>query len=199
MGEKKNSLFWERTAELADRGMRLDKFWAGELSGEGVSRGRVKTWIEEGLATVNGAVEDKGKYKLSEGDALAIGAADIGPTEYAAEPVAGDVPVLFEDEDILVVDKPAGVTTHPAPGEPDPTLVNFLLHQYPDMAAERSGMDGQRPGIVHRLDKDTSGIMVVARTEQARLGLAGGFCRTAHAQGLPGRGSRLPGAAGGLH
>ena len=76
---------------------------------------------------------------------------------------------------MLVVVKPAGLTTHPAPGEPGPTLVNHLLHGWPDIAAATSGMDGQRPGIVHRLDKDTSGLMAVARTEAARLALSESF------------------------
>ncbi|MBG0790841.1 MAG: dephospho-CoA kinase [Desulfovibrionaceae bacterium] len=177
MGENEKNLFWERTAGPADSGERLDKFWAGELAGEGVSRGRVKGWIEDGLATVNGAVADKGKHRICEGDALVIGAAGTGAAEDAPQPVAGDLPALYEDDHLLVIDKPAGVTVHPAPGEPGPTLVNFLLHQYPDMAADRSGMDGQRPGIVHRLDKDTSGVMVVARTEQARLKLAADFAK----------------------
>jgi len=175
MVEKKSGFLWERTAGESDRGTRLDKFWAGELAGEGVSRGRVKAWIEDGQATVNGAVVTKGKSRLSEGDVVAIGSGGTGVAEDAPQPVPGRLEVLFEDEHMLVVDKPAGVTTHPAPGEPGPTLVNFLLHRWPDMAADGSGMDGQRPGIVHRLDKDTSGIMAVARTEAARLKLAAEF------------------------
>ena len=86
-----------------------------------------------------------------------------------------DLTALFEDEHVLVVDKPAGLTTHPAPGEPGPTLVNHLLHQWPDIAGDISGMSEQRPGIVHRLDKDTSGLMAVTRTEADRLKLAADF------------------------
>lgn len=175
MNEDKIELFWERTAGQADRGMRLDKFWGRELADEGVSRGRVKSWIEKGLATVNGEVAAKGKLKLFEGDALTIGAAATELSDAAPQPVPGDLVALYEDEHILVVNKPAGVTTHPAPGESGPTLVNHILHQWPDIAADKSGMDEQRPGIVHRLDKDTSGIMVVARTEAARLQLASDF------------------------
>lgn len=155
--------------------MRLDKFWARELADDGVSRGKVKAWIEDGLAAVNGDSVTKGKHKVFDGDELSLGAAENALTDAAPEPVPGDLQALFEDEHMLVVNKPAGVTTHPAPGEPGPTLVNHLLHQWPDIAADVSGMDEQRPGIVHRLDKDTSGIMAVARTEAARLKLANDF------------------------
>lgn len=170
--QKKN---WERVAEFSDRGVRLDKFWGRELADEGVSRGRVKTWIESGLALVNGEAVTQGKHKLSGGETLSIGALPGGMGEDLPESVPGDLKVVFEDEHVVVIDKPAGLTVHPAPGEPGPTLVNHLLHQYPDMAADISGMDGQRPGIVHRLDKDTSGLIVVARTEAARLALASNF------------------------
>lgn len=175
MVKEKKEAFWERTVGPADRGMRLDKFWGRELADDGVSRGRVKTWVEDGLATVNGTVVAKGKFKLSEGDALTLGGVGAALSDDAPQPASGDIQVLFEDEHMLVVNKPAGVTTHPAPGEPGPTLVNYLLHQWPDMAADISGMDEQRPGIVHRLDKDTSGIMAVVRTEAARLKLAADF------------------------
>lgn len=175
MSEQKKNDYWERVATLSDAGTRLDKFWAGELAGEGVSRGRVKAWIEEGLALVDKVPVTKGKYKLGGHESLSIGASEIEPEEGAAAPVKGDLTLLMEDEHVAVVDKAAGVTTHPAPGEPGPTLVNFLLARFPDMSPEVSGMDGQRPGIVHRLDKDTSGLIAVARTEAARLALASGF------------------------
>ncbi|WP_239057688.1 dephospho-CoA kinase [Pseudodesulfovibrio sp. JC047] len=155
--------------------MRLDKFWGRELADEGVSRGRVKSWIESGMAVVDGQDVRKGKYKLLGGERVAIGAEALSIGETAPKPVTGHIPVLFEDEHMLVVEKRAGVTTHPAPAEPGPTFVNYLLHQWPDIAGHVSGMDEQRPGIVHRLDKDTSGIMAVARTEAARLKLAADF------------------------
>lgn len=175
MGGKKKPNFWGRTVGPCGGGVRLDKFWADELAGEGVSRGRVKSWIEGGLATVNGESAGKARHKLFEGDEVAIGEGGAPVGADAPRPVAGDLEVVFEDEHMAVVNKPAGVTTHPAPGEPGPTLVNFLLDRWPDMAAERSGMDMQRPGIVHRLDKDTSGLLAVARTEAARLALAADF------------------------
>ena len=166
---------WERTVSLADTGMRLDKFWGRELAGEGVSRGRIKGWIESGLAMVDGEVAAKGNTKLAQGQAVSIRCAGPEPGESAAEPVRGDIRAVYEDGDMLVVVKPAGLTTHPAPSEPGPTLVNLLLHGWPDIAPENSGMDAQRPGIVHRLDKDTSGLMAVARTEAARLALSESF------------------------
>lgn len=172
--DNKNTGRWERTASAEDIGTRLDKFWARELADSGVSRGKVKSWIESGLAMVNGEVVDKGKYKLTGFDKLEIGELESSATD-TAEAVPGDLKVIHEDDHVLVVDKAAGVTTHPAPGEPDATLVNHLLHQYPDMASPESGLDGQRPGIVHRLDKDTSGLIVVARTEADRLQLGADF------------------------
>ncbi|WFS63599.1 dephospho-CoA kinase [Pseudodesulfovibrio thermohalotolerans] len=175
MTQEKIEQQWQRTVSLADAGIRLDKFWGRELAGEGVSRGRISGWIEAGLASVDGEVATKGKQKLAVGQTVTIGAAGPEPGEAPPEPVQGDIEVVFEDEDMLVVCKPAGVTTHPAPGEPGPTLVNHLLYRWPDLAAESSGMDGQRPGIVHRLDKDTSGLMAVARNEAARLKLSGNF------------------------
>ncbi|WP_394699823.1 dephospho-CoA kinase [uncultured Pseudodesulfovibrio sp.] len=160
---------------MSDAGVRLDKFWGRELAEEGVSRGRIKGWIEAGLALVDGEVSLKGNRKLARGQTVTLKAAEPEPGEYAAEPVRGDIEAVFEDEDMLVVVKPAGLTTHPAPGEPGPTLVNLLIHQWPDIAAENSSMDPQRPGIVHRLDKDTSGLMAVARNEPARLALSDSF------------------------
>lgn len=147
----------------------------GVLADEGVSRGRVKGWIESGLALVDGTPVTKGKYKLSGFESLSIGAAENEPGECPPEPVPSDMTVLFEDEHVLVVEKKAGLTTHPAPAESGPTLVNHLLHRWPDIAGDVSGMDTQRPGIVHRLDKDTSGLIAVARTENARLKLSADF------------------------
>jgi len=161
--------------EHTAKAVRLDKYWAEELAAEGVSRGKVKEWIEAGLATVNGRVETKGKCKLLGGETLTLNEPEGFVSGDAPLAETGDLSVLYEDEHVLVVDKPADLTTHPAPGQPDNTLVNLLLHHYPDMAGDRSGMDEQRPGIVHRLDKDTSGVMAVARTEAARLKLAGDF------------------------
>lgn len=175
MAETKKNDRWERTVDHSDIGIRLDKFWARELADEGVSRGKVKQWIESGLALVNGDPVTKGKHKLLGGEDVAIGAGKPAPGESDAQPVEGDLDVVFEDDNVVVIDKSAGLTTHPAPGEPGPTLVNYLLHDYPDMAPASSGMDGVRPGIVHRLDKDTSGLIAAVRTEADRLTLASDF------------------------
>ena len=174
MANESEKKTWERTAGASQRGVRLDKFWADELAGEGVSRGRVREWIEAGLARVDGAVVDKGKVKLMGFEALSL-AAGTGSPDNGPEAVPGDLDVIFEDAHVAVVDKAAGLTTHPAPGEPGPTLVNLALHRWPDMASPASGLDGERPGIVHRLDKDTSGLIAVARTEQDRIALAADF------------------------
>jgi 23S rRNA pseudouridine1911/1915/1917 synthase len=166
---------WERVAASSDCGVRLDRFWARELGDEGVSRGRVKEWIEGGLALVDGQVVAKGKHKLGGGERLRIGDPGAAPVEDMARPVPGELDVVYEDDHVAVIDKRAGLTTHPAPGEPGPTLVNHLVHRWPDLAADVSGMDAQRPGIVHRLDKDTSGLIAVARTEADRFRLSTDF------------------------
>lgn len=173
--EKNETRRWTRTASPEDRSVRLDRYWARELEDEGVSRGKVKEWIESGLASVDGAVARKGKLKLEGGESLALSAPAGSTADNLPVPEDGPFDVLYEDEHLLIVDKPAGLTVHPAPGEPDGTLVNRLLARYPDIGADTSGMAEQRPGIVHRLDKDTSGIMAVARTEADRLRLSADF------------------------
>ena len=166
---------WERVAGLADAGQRLDQYWAGELRDEGVSRGRVKDWIAAGFAAVDGKPCIKPNRKLAGGERLLLAPEPEAAADDAPRPEPGELTVLHEDADVAVIDKPAGLTTHPAPGLVEGTLVHRLLARFPDLAGEVSGMDAQRPGIVHRLDKDTSGLMVVARTEGARLALAADF------------------------
>ncbi|MFH1913370.1 MAG: dephospho-CoA kinase [Pseudomonadota bacterium] len=175
MSKKAEKRIWERMAAPSDQGVRLDKFWARELADEGVSRGRVREWIEAGLALVDGEAVTRGKHVLCGRETLRIGDGGAPAVDDEARAVPGEVAVVLEDDHLMVIDKRAGLTTHPAPGEPGPTLVNHLLHRWPDMAADISGMDRQRPGIVHRLDKDTSGLMAVARTEAVRLRLAADF------------------------
>lgn len=163
---------WRREVALGDGGQRLDRYWARELESEGVSRGKVQEWIRQGLALVDGAVVRKANQTLLPGQSVELqGSAPACGT--AVE--HGILNVLYEDEQVVVLNKPAGLTTHPAPGEPDGTLVNRLLGRWPDMAPEHSGMDPVRPGIVHRLDKDTSGLIIVARNEASRLRLAADF------------------------
>jgi 23S rRNA pseudouridine1911/1915/1917 synthase len=148
----------------ADRpGERLDVFLSRAVAG--LSRSRARRLIDEGLVTVDGALE-RPSYRLPGGARVA---ATLPPAE-EAEPAAERIPltVIYRDEDVIVVDKPAGLTVHPAPGHPSGTLVNALLALAPDLAEVGERI---RPGIVHRLDRDTSGLLVVACNERARADL----------------------------
>mgnify|MGYP001280739185 CR=1 FL=1 len=159
---------WQREAGSGDAGLRLDQFWSRELADEGLSREQVKDWIRAGRALVDGKSCAKPNLRLRGAEALELtGEALAG--ELAAE--SGALDLLFRDQDLAVLDKPAGLTTHPAPGLTQGTLVHRLLHHFPEIRV----LDEQRPGIVHRLDKDTSGLMVVALTSAARLTLARDF------------------------
>jgi 23S rRNA pseudouridine1911/1915/1917 synthase len=150
-------------------GERADRFLAAAIGS--LSRSRVKALIAEGRATRDGAPLRDPSEAVRPG---ALYALDI-PAPVAAQPVAQAIPltILHEDRDLIVLDKPAGLVVHPAPGNPDGTLVNALLaHAGEDLP----GIGGEkRPGIVHRLDKDTSGLMVVAKTERAHHGLSAAF------------------------
>ncbi len=143
---------------------RLDRFLAAKF--EDFSRSRIEGLIKSGAITVNGAVS-KSSYIPRPGDEIII----VVP-EPLHDPRPGiQIPftVIYEDEDIIVVDKPTGLVTHPAPGHQQDTLVNGLLARYPSL----SGINGvKRPGIVHRIDKDTSGLLVIARNDRAHRYLA---------------------------
>ena len=148
-------------------GLRLDRFLADELAG--LSRSRIQQLIRDGRVTVGGRLA-KQSVAIREGDAVQV---DIPPPVEAA-PAAEDIPltVLYEDDDLLVLDKPAGLVVHPAPGHTGGTLVNALLHHLPDL----TGIGGERrPGIVHRLDRGTSGVMVVAKNDLAHEALSRQF------------------------
>jgi 23S rRNA pseudouridine1911/1915/1917 synthase len=149
-------------------GQRLDKALA---EASGLSRERVKALIGEGAVTVDGTTVNQAAGKASEGVAFVI---EVPPAA-EAEARAQDIPlnVVFEDAHLIVVDKPAGLVVHPAAGNPDGTLVNALLHH---CRGNLSGIGGvARPGIVHRIDKDTSGLLVVAKSDAAHEGLAKQF------------------------
>ncbi len=163
-----------KIAAPGDADLRLDQFWARECADLGVSRERLKDWIRAGLARVDGKTCAKPNLRLEGCERLELDAPDLSGKGL---PLPEDAPltILHRDACLAVVCKPAGLTTHPAPAQPDGTLVNRLLHHFPELAPEVSGMTGERPGIVHRLDKDTSGVMLVALTEAARLRLAGDF------------------------
>jgi 23S rRNA pseudouridine1911/1915/1917 synthase len=149
-------------------GGRLDK---GLAEATGLSRARVQALIALGAVAVDGKVATQPSAKVAADAPFAI---DVPPT---ADPEARpqDIPldVVFEDEHLIVVDKPAGLVVHPAAGNLDGTLVNALLHH---CAGQLSGIGGvARPGIVHRIDKDTSGLLVVAKSDAAHEGLARQF------------------------
>ena len=133
----------------------------------GVTRSSAQNMIEEGLVTVNGRAESK-NYRLREGDEVEI--EEQEPRELNVE--AEDIPldIVFEDEDIVVINKPSGMVVHPAPGNESGTLVNALLYH---CKGSLSGINGVvRPGIVHRIDKDTSGLLVVAKNDESHVFLS---------------------------
>jgi len=146
-------------------GARLDKFLADNCPG--ISRTQAQRLIEDGQVTVNGRPEKAG-YRLALGDKVLIRIVPPAPSHLAAEDIP--VPILYEDDEVLVVDKPAGLTVHPAPGHRGHTLVNAVLSH---LASAPGGVE--RPGIVHRLDRDTSGVMVIARNAAAHANLAAQF------------------------
>ncbi len=141
---------------------RLDRFLASEFE-DRFSRERIKTLIQEGRVYVNGRPVMKPAHRLKEGDTLALSVPEARPVALALESIP--LEVLFEDDALLVVNKPAGMLTHPAGRETTGTLVNALLAH---CGESLSGINGElRPGIVHRLDRDTSGLLMVAKTDQA--------------------------------
>jgi len=149
---------------IADKpGVRLDKYVCDKLSE--LSRARIQRLIAEGHVTVNDQVVKAG-LKLNAGDRLKVVLPPAPPSPLTPEAIP--LNIIYEDEDLLVVDKPAGLTVHPAPGHPAHTLVNAILSRFPHLAALS---DSLRPGIVHRLDRDTSGVMVVAKNSLAQAKL----------------------------
>lgn len=152
------------TVPMDARGQRLDHFLA--LSLEGSSRARIQELIAEGDILVDGKPSKPG-LKLKGGELLSV--SQRPPAEMSLEPEAIPLDVVYEDSELIVINKAQGMVTHPAPGTYSGTLVNALLAHCADL----SGIGGvARPGIVHRLDKDTSGLIVVAKTDQAHQNLA---------------------------
>ncbi|MEQ9695429.1 RluA family pseudouridine synthase [Shimia sp. SDUM112013] len=161
------------TFQIADNPpARLDKALSRDVPEEAtLSRTRLAKLLGEGCITVNGVVADNPKAKVSEGDTVEITVpiadeSHIGPEDIPLE-------VVYEDDDLIVINKPAGMVVHPAPGTPNGTLVNALLHHCGDSLSGVGGV--QRPGIVHRIDKETSGLLVVAKSDKAHQGLAAQF------------------------
>ena len=152
---------------------RLDIFIAHYESH--LSRSRIQTLIKEGLALVNGRAEKPG-YKVKRGENITIEL----PERQIREVKPENIPlyVIYEDPHIIVINKPPGLVVHPAPGNYTGTLVNALLYHYgslPSLGADAQANERERAGIVHRLDKDTSGVMVVARTQEALCALSAQF------------------------
>ncbi len=157
------------TVEPPEAGERLDRWLAGRLPE--MSRSRLKQLIEGGNLESQGAVMRQPSRKVQAGERFTLAV----PPAVAAEPAAQDIPlrVIYEDDEVIVVDKPAGLVVHPAPGNPDRTLVNALIAHCGESLRGIGGV--ARPGIVHRLDKDTSGLMVAAKTEGAQASLSAQF------------------------
>lgn len=154
----------EITASSSDAGKRLDSFISESFD---VSRSLAARYIEASDALVNGAAASK-KYKVAEGDVVTLALPE--PVECSAEPEDIPLDVVYEDADIIVINKPTGMVVHPAHGNESGTLVNALMFHCKDSL---SGIGGElRPGIVHRIDKDTSGLLVCAKNDRAHLSLS---------------------------
>ena len=155
----------EFTAAPADAGQRLDRWLAGQAGAP--SRSALQGLMEAGFVRRNGAPANK-KDKLAAGDRITLTLPDPQPIE--AQPQNIPLDIVYEDDHLLVVNKPKGMVVHPAPGNPDGTLVNALLYH---CRGRLSGVGGAiRPGIVHRIDKDTSGLLVVAKDDLTHQGLS---------------------------
>ena len=156
-------LYFTLTAQ--ESGERIDALLA--RSEAGITRSAAQRMIDDGAVLVNGEPVKK-NYKCTEGDEIALVINDTEDTEL--EPQDIPIEVVYEDDDVIVVNKERGMVVHPAPGHPDGTLVNALMFYCGDSL---SGIGGEkRPGIVHRIDKDTSGLLIVAKNDFAHLGLS---------------------------
>lgn len=164
-----SEIFFTKPVEAAEKGQRMDKFLAANVVG--VSRSQIQRLIASGCLSCDDEVIVDNSFKVRTGDVYQL---EI-PEPDEAVPQAEDIPldVVYEDDDLIVVDKPAGMTVHPAPGAYSGTLVNALLFHC------RGGLSGiggvKRPGIVHRIDKDTSGLIVAAKNDLAHRGLCEQF------------------------
>lgn len=162
-GQETEAIEWTVDADAAKT--RIDKYITENLR-EDVSRSQVQLWIADGHVSVNdGPI--KSNYKVSQGDRIVLKV----PEPSAVEIIPEDIPleIAFEDGDVIVVNKPRGMVVHPAPGHSSGTLVNALMFHCKDL----SGINGElRPGIVHRIDKDTTGLIMAAKNDKAHASLA---------------------------
>lgn len=161
----------------AETNERLDKFLTGKLNQ--FSRSQIQRMIKNGAIKINGRVVLKPATELRPGDRLDISEGKIPQLGKAAaftvEPENIPINIVYEDKDIVVINKPAGLLTHPTPSEPVHTLANALVARYPEMA--KVGESPFRPGIVHRLDKDTSGLIIAAKHQEAFEFIKGQFLK----------------------
>jgi len=158
----------ELVAEAEHEGLRLDRFLAGEIAGR--SRSQIQRLIEDGRVTLERVKTVKANTPVRTGDVIAVDLPEPAPATPSAEAIP--LEILYQDRDLIVINKPAGLVVHPGAGHQSGTLVNALLHHGTDL----SGIGGElRPGIVHRLDKGTSGVMVVAKHDAAHQALARQF------------------------
>ncbi|WP_339278600.1 RluA family pseudouridine synthase [Paenibacillus sp. FSL W8-1187] len=162
--DDERQLEWTVAPEQA--GQRIDKFITDQLADPAISRTQVQDWIASGAASVGGRAV-KANYKLSAGDSLSVTVPE--PEDAAIVPEDIPLDIVYEDSDVIVINKPRGMVVHPAPGHSGGTVVNALMHHCRDL----SGINGVlRPGIVHRIDKDTSGLLMAAKNDLAHLSLA---------------------------
>jgi 23S rRNA pseudouridine1911/1915/1917 synthase len=159
---------FELLATVTDKDMRLDQYLTEQLQ---LTRSQIKNMLDLGWVLVN-QEQKKAGYKLKPGDRVCGTPLARPPDATAPQAEAIPLDVLFQDEDIIVINKPPDLAVHPAPGHYTGTLVHALLHHFPDIAEQQ---DASRPGIVHRLDMDTSGVMVIARNIRAHNFLAAKF------------------------
>lgn len=154
-------------AEFADAGKRLDSFIHERLPK--FSRARIQSWIKEKLVLVNGT-EARASALLRGAESIEVSPAELEPLKAEPENIA--LTILYEDQDVIVIDKPAGMVVHAGAGHNTGTLVNALMHRFTTLSSINGDL---RPGIVHRLDRETSGALVVARTDAAHQSLAAQF------------------------
>ena len=146
--------------QVTENSDRLDRYLSQELSD--LSRSRIQQLIEQGHVQINNLICTSKKINLKTGDLITLEIPATQPLELIAENIPLDI--LYEDDELIILNKPAGLVVHPAPGHPDGTLVNAILAHCPNLP----GIGGiQRPGIVHRLDKDTTGAIAIAKTDLA--------------------------------
>lgn len=160
----------EFAADDEAAGSRLDQWLAGKV-GPDLSRSRIQALIREGAVSVNGAPAGETKRKLAAGDVVTVTLPEPEPASPEGEDIALDI--LFEDDDLIVINKPAGLVVHPGAGNWTGTLVNALIHHCGNTLSGIGGV--RRPGIVHRLDKDTSGVLVVAKNDRTHRALSEAF------------------------